>query len=248
MLFLADKVPDGAPLADALSAMRAADLYLACACSRGDSAAIAAFETRYFGEIDGVLARIRSPRVLGDDVRQMLRERLFVGTAKVAPKIVEYAGSGALASWFRVTAMRTVLNLVRGPKEVPLDAEMLLASPGGQPDPELEILKRRYRKDFRAAFAEAVGGLDPRSRNLLRYAYSEGLGSDELATIYGVHRTTVNRWLADLRGALLSGIRAAMVRDLGVGKKELESILRLIQSQLEVTLDGTPSAFRSGTG
>jgi RNA polymerase sigma-70 factor (ECF subfamily) len=177
--------------------------------------------------------------VLADDVRQMLREKLFVGSAKTAPKIAEYAGTGALASWFRVTAMRTVLNLVRGAKEVPLDGDMVLDASCGQPDAEMELLKRRYRAEFKAAFAETVRTLAPRERNLLRYAYAEGLGSDDLAVIYGVHRTTVNRWLADVRAALVSGIRAAMTRELRVGKQELESILRLIQSQLEVTL-GTP--------
>jgi RNA polymerase sigma-70 factor (ECF subfamily) len=213
-----------------------ADLVLAYACAQRNEKAIEAFERRYFGEVDAVLARVRDPSLNADDVRQMLREKLFVGSAGAKPKILDYAGRGALGAWFRVTAMRTVLNLVRGRKEIPVDADTLLCTPGGSMDPELEHLKRRYRAEFEIAFADAVAGLGAREKSLLSYAFSDGLGSAEIAAIYGVHRTTANRWLADLRQSLLAGVRAAMLKRLRVDKGELESILRLIRSQLEVTL------------
>ena len=74
-------------LADAaLDGLRPADLYLACACARGSTAAINAFDRDYMREVDIALARMRigPPRL--NDVKQLVRQRLFVGgsTAKRA--------------------------------------------------------------------------------------------------------------------------------------------------------------------
>jgi RNA polymerase sigma-70 factor (ECF subfamily) len=247
--FLADKIPDdesGVP--EALAAMATTDLYLACACARGDTAGIEAFEKRYFAEVESVLRRVRDSSLVADDVRQMLREKLFVGSGNAKPKIADYAGKGALASWFRVTAMRLVLNLVRGPKEVAFDEMTLLDVPDQTPNPELEHLKLRYRAEFKDAFAATVSALSAQDRNLLRYAFASGLGSDEIATIYRVHRTTVNRWLVELRRTLVAGVRSAMLERLRVSEGELESILRLIRSQLEITFEGRAKEPRDLSG
>lgn len=245
--FLAERVPDGGgSVTDTVAAMPGADLYLACACAKGVPAAIEAFEKRHFGEVGAVVARIRAPGATAEDVKQMLREKLFVGSPESPPRIGEYAGKGALASWFRVTTTRLVLNLTRGPKETALDEERLLDLPGGPIDPELEHLKGRYSVEFKAAFAATFTRLEPRDRSLLRYSLSDGLGSDEIALIYGVHKTTVNRWLSDLRDAIAKGVRAEMAQRLGVNKVELESIMRLIQSRIEITLGGIKSTQASG--
>ena len=64
--------------ADALDGLRPADLYLACACAKGVTAAINAFDRDYMKEVDIALARMRigPPRL--SDVKQLVRQRLFV--------------------------------------------------------------------------------------------------------------------------------------------------------------------------
>jgi RNA polymerase sigma-70 factor (ECF subfamily) len=241
---VAEKSPDGVTPEEQLE-LPAADLYLACACAGGDAGAITAFERHHFSAIDAVLARVRDPTLAADDVRQALREKLFVASPGAPPKIAEYAGKGTLAAWFRVTTMRTVLNIVRRSKDVPvpLDHEVLLAlatqgatAPTAE-DAELAQLKARYRAEFKLAFSDAVEALSARERNLLRYAFVDGLAADEIASIYGVHRTTVNRWLADLGRSLTSGVRTAMLERLRIDRRELESILRLIRSRLDITIE-----------
>jgi len=74
-----------ATLADALRDLAATDLYLACACATGDAAPITAFERRYFPEIGAVLARVRDATIAADDVKQALREKLFVGERPRSP-------------------------------------------------------------------------------------------------------------------------------------------------------------------
>jgi RNA polymerase sigma-70 factor, ECF subfamily len=88
----------------ALDGLRPSDLYLACACAQGMTAAINAFDRDFMREVDIALARMRvaAPRVA--DVKQLVRQRLFVGggtsgAPTSAGKIAEYGGRGDLRRW-----------------------------------------------------------------------------------------------------------------------------------------------------
>ena len=67
-------------------------------------------------------------------------------------------------------------------------------------DGDLEA--RRFGDVVRSATEAAFAELTPRQRNLLRHATFHRLGIDELAIIYGVHRTTTARWLQRTRETL----------------------------------------------
>src|SRR5438105_15650331 len=54
----------------AIERAHAADLFLACACSRGDEAAMRALEREHFGEIDRALRKVTLETVQRADVEQ----------------------------------------------------------------------------------------------------------------------------------------------------------------------------------
>lgn len=220
-----------------LNALRGTDLYLACACARGDGKAIRALEEAHFGEVDQAMARARPPGVQVDDVKQLLREKLFVARGGEIPKIAEYSGRGELRRWVRATVTRTVLNLAsRGPKEATVEDEILSELPGGELDPELEHLKQLYRAEFKAAFPEALATLDADERTLLRQRYVDGLTIDQLDSVYGQHRSTVARRLAKAETSLMRAVRERLMGKLKINQRELSSLVRLIRSQIEVSL------------
>ena len=66
--------------------------------------------------------------------------------------------------------LRALLDDVRAEKRSRerLDEDLLLGAASSEPDPEIEHLKRLYRKQFNAAFEEAVNALRPEDRNMLR--------------------------------------------------------------------------------
>jgi RNA polymerase sigma-70 factor (ECF subfamily) len=153
----------------ALDGLRPSDLYLACACSRGMPGALSAFDRDYMREVDIALARMRvgPPRL--NDVKQLVRQRLFVGggtsgAPTSAGKISEYGGRGDLRRWVRSVAVRTCLNEMRkGKREVLVDDDHLIAQHAvAGDDPEIEYMKRTYAAEFRAAFADAMAQLGPR--------------------------------------------------------------------------------------
>ena len=216
--------------------LRTLDLYLACACARGDLVALAAFERAFFGEIDSALARVGRKAPPADEVRQLVRHKLFVGEGR--PKIAEYTGTGDLRKWFRVTVTRLVLNLVtRAIPETPFADDVLVHVLGGSENPELEYAKTIYREQFRAAFAQAIDTLGAEDRSLLRYAFAEGLTVDELGVIYGVHRATAARWVVRAQKALVDAMRDTLKARLRLSDADYASILALVRSGLELSIE-----------
>ncbi len=81
--------------------------------------------------------------------------------------------------------------------------------------------------------SEAVAGLGDRERILLRQHVVEGVPSTQLASLYQVHRATVSRWIVVAQETLLDSTRQRLVQRLQITAEELNSVLRLIQSQFE---------------
>jgi RNA polymerase sigma-70 factor (ECF subfamily) len=230
-----------ADLATQVSALPAADLFLACACAAGDSRAIAALEDTYARQIGMAVRRIRDQHLLPDDFRQMLRGRLFVGAPGEPAAIARYTGQGPLGAWLRVTALRAALNATRSKRPsargLPSEEE-LFRFDDRTGDPELDHLKLTYRDAFRRAFQDTLAALPSREKTLLRQSVVHGLSVREIARLHDVHHATAARWLAGARTMLLSGTREVLRARLDVSARELDSIMDLIESRLDVSVAG----------
>jgi RNA polymerase sigma-70 factor (ECF subfamily) len=207
------------------------------------TAAINAFDRDYMREVDIALARMRIGGARLADVKQLVRQRLFVGGGTAgAPtskgKIAEYGGRGDLRRWVRSVAVRTCLNdLRKGKREVLVDDDHLIAQHAiATDDPEVEYMKRTYSEQFKAAFGEALGQLGPREQTLLRYHHVDGLNIDEIGAIYRVHRVTAFRWLEKAKEQLVRTTLDVLRARLKLPAAELDSVLRMIRSQIHLSL------------
>lgn len=228
----------GRVAADSLETARASDLWAACACGSGDSGAIAAAEARYFPDVDAALGKMGLSADRMSEVKQGLRKVLFVGdpAAGVAPRIGEYKGTGDLRAWLRVTAMRAALKLLRKEnRETPTD-DALLEARAQTDDPELGYMKAAYRAAFKTAFQEALDSLDAKEKTFLKQQIVDGLSIDELGSLYQVHRATAARWVQSAREKLLTRTRRTFMLNARISSDECESIMRLVRSQLDVSL------------
>jgi RNA polymerase sigma-70 factor (ECF subfamily) len=227
------RLPEGEDRQAALRQLHTSDLYLACALERGDARALAYFEAELLVEVDLVLRR-ENKSEWAADLKQSLRERLFTGAR---PRIAEYGGRGPLKNWVRVLVARAVINFAtRGPREQLADDQELAELALPSTHPEHEFLKNRYRGEFAVALKDAIAQLDVRPRNLLRLQLIDGLSRDEVGALYDVHGATAGRWLAEARRMLEANVRALLKQRLGIDSAELESIVKLIRSQLELDL------------
>lgn len=234
---LAAKLVDGAGDLAALSALRAEDLYLALACTRGDSTAIHAFEACHFTAIRPALSRMQLPEATIDEVVQLVRQKLFVPDDQGEVPLVSFAGKGNLSSFVRVVATRIALNLLRAERQqVPAGEALLADMPSPEDTPQLRYLKARHHREFKQAFEEAVQMLTPRERSLLRLHFVNHLSIDELGCLYHVHRATAARRLARARQRLADLTRDVLRERLSLSSGEFESVVRLIRSQLDVSI------------
>lgn len=244
-LWLGAHVQPTAPPLEGLSALRVADLYLVCASDEGDAFATAALAEQVRRLSQEICLRGRAA-VDPDDLFLAVQERLFVRRSEGPSRLSTYAGQAPLETWLRAVCVRTLATLGRtAGREVTLEdrAQELLVGGGG--DPEIAILRSKYEDQFKAAFREALQGLEPKDRNLLRLQLFEKLTLDELARVHGVHRATVARWLSRIRDVLLGRTRERLAQVLGLGPREVESLLGMLGSRLDVSL-GPLKAIKDG--
>jgi RNA polymerase sigma-70 factor (ECF subfamily) len=213
----------------------AADLYLACACALGAAGALEAFERYTSDDVQRILARVAGDASRSDEVRQVLREKLFVSVGGQLPKINAYAGRGPLKRWVAATAIRTALDLRRGAANqthAPLPPDLAIRDA----DPELGFLKARYKAEFEGAVRAGFASLEPRDKTLLQLHYWERLSVDRLGAIYKVGRSTAARWVADSRDKLLRAIRSELMRRAKLTDAEFDSIAALVVSDLDISI------------
>lgn len=234
--YLAERAPDQTEPLAALRAMQTTDLYLACACTRGDAAAIARFEASILPAAEPAIARIdRDPGFVADTLHEV-RVRLLVAEDG-PPRIAAYLGRGPLTSWVQVIAMRAAYSAKRAKRaDAPEDADQLAALPFEGDDAELARMRDELAVPFKRAFGEALAALDARERNVLRLYLLEDVSSEAIGRMYRVHRATVARWIARIHEQLLSDTKKRLSRELRLSGKELDSFMRLVNSRLEVSI------------
>jgi RNA polymerase sigma-70 factor (ECF subfamily) len=241
---LAESKPEDQSIEEFFAGVQTEGLYLARACGLGRPRALADFEARYMSQVPLFLSRLSPSPALVEEVQQILRAKLFVAADGERPKIFEYSGLGSLPGWFRAVTLRTALSLLRRRADLPLEEPKESATAFiPDDDPELRYIIARYRQDFEQAFRTAIGLLPTDKRNLLRLYFIDGLSIDKLGALYQVHRATAARWLQSLREEVLRDTRRLLQERLKLSVPELDSMIRLLHGQLDLSLTGALRAL-----
>jgi RNA polymerase sigma-70 factor, ECF subfamily len=223
---------------DALVACRAQDVYLLIACARGDEAALRALEPIVAREVALAGARTGARPDQIADAKGELNRALLTDEPGRRAAARSFAGRGDLRGYLRVVATRELVKIVqRGRREQPRSETALLAMLAPQDDPELSILKAKYKDAVSGCIRAAIDKLDERERALLSYQIVDGWNVDRVGALYGVHRATAARWIAAARETLGELIRKEIASQLEVAADEVDSIVRLVQSRVELSLE-----------
>jgi len=229
-----------APASDSLNKLVLEDLYLAYACSNGNDDALKAFNQECQAELRAVAQKLKISGNDLDDARQIVWDKLFLEAPDHSKKILEYRGTGKLRHWFRVLAARTMLDELRrtrrsGKQEL-LVRDSALWNTAPSVDPELSNMRHNYKGSFRAAFEGAVYSLGPGERNILRCHYLMEMSTEQLAQAFGIHKATAARHVARARERLLRFTRERLKTQLCADSEELDSVMRLFDGELSVSL------------
>lgn len=209
------------------------DLYLVAACLKHDEEALVRFEQDIFCNIQPVFLKLGLSAQDSEDLGQDLRERLIVGREDKEAALTRFLGTGNLIHWIRAVASREALATYRGKRNETSLEEQILEDPS---DPLLSQLKERYRNDFKEALHTAIDSLEPREHLILQALISDGRSVAEVASLYKVHRVTASRWIAKIRKDLFSRTRKNLRARLRVSEEEFDSVVRMIESQMEMSL------------
>jgi RNA polymerase sigma-70 factor (ECF subfamily) len=218
------------------SAERAADLYLACACVERIPAGVAEFLGRFGDRIPVFLGRLARNPDLVAEVRQIVVTRCIVGDGGNPAALNSYSGTGSLEGWLRATAVREALALNRQAARNTGEVEAALEARTPWADHEISLFKQMYREPVSRAFAVACSQIEANDRALLRLHYVEGVTTAKLAALYGISRATLIRRLAAARESLLERVKSSLKDTARIADQDFESILRLVQSQIELRL------------
>lgn len=230
----------GSPL-EHLASLRAGDLWLAYGCSTGDKRALLRFQDRFRSDIEIAVARSGNADVSPEDFRQHILGKLFTAVGDAPPRIAEYGGRGSLRGWLRITIVRQMIDFVRRTQRRELghqvDEAELLGLSAATADPELAYARTSFESELREALKDGFASLSARERNLLRHFLIHGLGIDDVARIYDVHRATAHRWRLRAQDTLLHATRAALRARLGTDTLGLKNAMGSLQeSHLHITI------------
>jgi RNA polymerase sigma-70 factor, ECF subfamily len=209
------------------------EIFLAWAAGRGDDAALRELERLIALEVDTMVRRVDRTPEFADEVRQVLRVRLLVADDGRV-RIDDYAGRGPLRGWLAVAALRVALNLKRAVR--PAEPDLLADLVSSEADPELRHLKTLYRAEFREALEAALHALPERQRAVLRLSYVDGLTMVQLGRLYGVHETTAARWVSRAAADAADDARRRLVARLSLSPSSLDSVARMVLSNLDLSI------------
>jgi RNA polymerase sigma-70 factor (ECF subfamily) len=222
----------------ALTAIKAADVYIAIACIDGNQRAIEAVRAIIVRETAFAATKTVATREQVEDAISHLSHALFVGESDRPPALREYSGRGHLASYIRVAAVRQLVRIVnKARREIAVGDDELIDRLVPASDPELSVVRAQYRELVDAAMRAALATLDDRERAVLRYAFVEGWNVDRVGEAYKVHRATAARWIGAARETLGKQIRKELAGRLKIGADDVDSIIQLVQSRIDVSLD-----------
>lgn len=240
---LAGKLSKQPRLAATLPRLRIDDLFLAWWALRDPDRGIPAMWATYEGDLEKLVQRFH--RLDREELLQALRVKLFVAGESAPARLSTYSGFGFLQNWLRVLATRTFLDAAReltrrrstGLEEAGHDEDAPLLALVAEPTRAIGARDReRVHAAIRAAFASSVAGLPSRERTFLRLATVNGLTLEQIAATYQVGRATVARALAAGRARLKEDTRRGMIEALGISPDELDSVIRDLDTQLELSL------------
>lgn len=220
-----------------LAPERFADVFVATAARAGDAAASAWIFDRVRALAPVATRGVIPPGDVDELIQQVCVKLLVAGN--LPGRIVSYAGRGPLEAWLRAVVVRAALSMRRArtePAAASIDELPWLELPLFTEDPSLGGW-RRYAPELRAALAVAIAELPTRARIALHQHFLDGLSADAIGRIYGVHRITAYRWIAQAKRAVLDRVRAELQERIAGTPSEIDSLLRGVRSSFSITVE-----------
>ncbi len=227
LAFWALKVAGRSNLCLALETLSTSDLWLVCGVLSDTKAAITTFDVKLCEEVRRVCRRMKLRSDAEEELAQDLREKLLLKGDDGRTRLEKYDGDGPLGRWMEIVAMRLQLNKLRTPKRVTVAEQQILDTVVAK-EKDMTHLHGDYFAEFTNAFADAMQGLDAESKQVLRMAYLENIGLDEIGQKIGMSRASAHRRLVKARQQVARDTEKKLQDTILVSSELLTEIQRLV--------------------
>ena len=225
------------------------ELALARGCAQGNETAWEEFFTRYREKLHDAALSITKEDSRARELAGSIYADLYgTGTrdGRRVSKLVYYNGRGSLEGWLRTVMAQHQVNEYRGTRRnVSLEEESeqgrqfatSIAESSPAVDPRLSL-----------ATDQALASIPPEDRCLLAYYFLDDLTLAKIASMLGVHESTISRRLE----RVVKGLRKAIVLRLtqaGMSRRQAEEALDVDVRDLSLdirktlTQESSPAAF-----
>ncbi len=241
----AEKIATPKEQAAFIGSLRLDDLLLARECAEGRPEAWERFMTLYRVTLYQAAYGIARSDSAGRELADSLYADLFGLKEKEGQRqspLSHYHGRGSLAGWLRsVLAQRFVDGYRATRREEPLEEQTGFAAVS----PVEPALPARNLTLLETAVKAEIQALKPEERFLLSTYYLDGRTLKQIATVLGVHESTVSRSVARLGGQLRKRV-SQRLKNTGLSQQQvlemLEVDVRDLQIPLKKILQGEPSS------
>ena len=215
----------------------AADFALSCAALEGDKAALSHLDRILTSsQVTSGLRSFEPQGVAVADVVQGLRHKLLVQHGTSPPRLKGYEGRAPLAAWLRAAGVRMAIDLRRSIRSGHGDVDAL-DLPADSSDPELLILRQTHGEQLSHALRDAFDSMTDRDVNVLRMYFIDGVTPEKIASVQGVNRTTVWRWILRAKEQWLAGARGRLMEQLQLDASQATSLIRGLRSGFHASLE-----------
>lgn len=218
-----------------LRTLHAEELALARACAAGDESAWEKFIVTYRETIYHSAYGIAGSDSVGRELADSLYAELYGLRARDGERrspLLLYHGRGSLGGWLRSVLAQRFVDLHRKThREVSLDEIVESASPLAAADASAP--PERALSLVRQVVQQTLEELAPDQRFILSAYYLDGRTLKQIASLLGVHESTVSRSLSRLTASLRKQI-VKELRKAGISRRESEEIMEVDVRDLEI--------------
>jgi RNA polymerase sigma-70 factor (ECF subfamily) len=232
-------LPAGAEPAEVrtfLLTLRVEELALARGCAAGSNAAWELFLIRYREKLYQAALRIAREDSAARELADSLYAELYGTTSRDGErisKLASFTGRGSLEGWLRTVLAQEFVNRYRRTKRlVSLDEEGEEGSQFAAPEPEAapDIDSR-----LELATDSALAALSAEDRMVLAAYYIDGRTLAEIASMLGVHESTISRKVDKLAKSLRKKILAEMIGR-GMSRRQAEEAMEADVRDLRIDI------------
>lgn len=248
--------PERGEVRQFIDEIRADDLCLVLACERGDEKAWEDLVKDFDSTIRSAARKMSSNAEDAEDLASSIWAELY-GLRQDADgnkksKLGYYSGRGSLAGWLRAVVSQLAVDEFRKQsKFVQIEesrefenlAETASNETGNQQvvhhadNPEDLLTEKRSAADVSNALQEAIAGLEPEDKLILKLYYFDDLKLKDIAATFGYHEATASRKLVRIQTDIRKTVEKTLRQQHGWSDGEVKRYLSETAAKLGLSFE-----------